>query len=714
MSKENQPFHIVKIGENGANLDYFQDSETLSATAHTHLGRRFDNFEGDISVKSDFNRRDYEYFRTNTSDNSAIGQMITSQKAYEKVGMVRNIIDMMAEFTTQGVRVEHVHPKKQRFLQEWFEYVNGPFVSERLAHMLYRLGAAPIQTGYGTISLPNEKKMSMSQGQFGEVEYEPITTERRQIPLKYTFIPPWDIEIIGGDISLFIGKPLYAIKIPSALQRTIGNIGKIGDEKLRKALAETLNKLGGFIDKGGKFIYLDPDKFDIYFYKKDDWQVWPIPMIGAIIDDLMVFEKMRLADMAALDGAISNIRHWTVGIIDTSNPSNSIIPTKAGINKIRTILANSLGGGTMDLVTGPEIKFTESSTQVHQFLGSEKYETTLNAIYDGLGIPPPLRSSSSTNATNNYISLKTLVERLQYGRNIVISFWTKQLEIVQKALGHKIPGRIVFDNMVLSDEAAEKKILIELLDRDIIDPEAVQRYCGFTPSLVKSRLNKHVKDRENGGVPKAGPFHTAEKEFEHKKSLLQNGDVAPSELGIELKPRKTGEEPRIDKLGKQKAAQRKSSPTNKKKSGSKGRPKNITEVKKRKKKPNFRPQTGKASYHNLLLWANSAYNTISDKLSPVILSTLNKKNFRQLTVQESKEAEDFKFAVFSQLEPFTNITDAVIYAVLQTSKAKLPSISHKYDLLKRNFIESNSREPTTEENRQLFILAYVEEKTRDS
>ncbi len=715
-----EPFFKKLYDANGAlaETDYLESNEYV-AKAGYHPGRRFDNYEGNISVKSDFNRSDYELFRTPTLNMDPVDLMRISQKAYEKVGMVRNIMDMMAEFTSQGVRVEHPHPKKQRFLQEWFEYVQGPTISERLPHMLYRLGVAPIQTAFGTISLPNENKMSASQGQLGDVEYEAVKVERRQIPLKYTFIAPWNIEIIGGDLSLFIGKPFYALRIPSTIVGALSQANKVADKKLKQAVQETLNKLNPITNRSGTYIYLDPAKFDIYFYKKDDWQVWPVPMIGAILDDLMLLEKMKLADASSLDGAISNIRHWKVGILDPTNPTNSIIPTKAGINKIRSILSMSVGGGTMDLVTGPEVEFKESNTQVHKFLGTEKYESTLNAIYDGLGIPPPLRSSTSANATNNYISLKTLVERFQYGRSILTAFWTKQLEIVQKALGHKIPGKIVYDNTILSDEANEKKLLLELLDRDMIDPDSVQRYFGFIPSLVKPRLMKAHRERENEQLPpKAGPFHTAQQDFEFKKGLLQAGDVAPSEIGVNLKPRKDGEEPRIDKLGKQKLAEKKvggSSKTklkSKSKSGSKGRPRNVTETKKRKKKPNFRPQTGRG-YHDLLLWSTSAYNYVSDNLSSIILTNFGKKNFRQLTTAEFQEAELFKFAVFAQLEPMSELTSTKIYAALQTDRKYISDIINKYEILKSNYITTNNREPTTEENRQLYILAYVEAKLED-
>ena len=97
------------------------------------------------------------------------------------------------------------------------------------------------------------------------------------------------------------------------------------------------------IKNGQTTIPLDPEKVSVHYYKKDDWLIWSNPMIYAILDDIIMLEKMKLADISALDGAISNIRLWSLGDLD-----NKILPTKAAINKLRNILASNVGGGTID------------------------------------------------------------------------------------------------------------------------------------------------------------------------------------------------------------------------------------------------------------------------------------------------------------------------------------------------------------------------------
>ena len=71
----------------------------------------------------------------------------------------------------------------------------------------------------------------------------------------------------------------------------------------------------------------------------------------------------------------------------------------------------------MDLIWGPELDFKESATQIYKFLGDEKYQPVLNSIYAGMGIPPTLTGIAGNGGgyTNNFVSLKTLIERLEYG-----------------------------------------------------------------------------------------------------------------------------------------------------------------------------------------------------------------------------------------------------------------------------------------------------------
>ena len=707
MSKE---IYYISLNEDNnkalSQYNYLDESNSMRSKASNQVGRTFTDFDGNISVKSDYNRSDFEYFRQNISNLSDKEEIKLCNKAYKKIGIVYHTINILSELSCQGIRLEHRDRKKERFFQAWFKAVSGPQVSAQFTNILYRLANVPVLSAYGKVNLPDEEKLSKTTANIHETELTELPYKKREIPLKYTFVNPWDIEVVGGSATLFLGKPYFCLKVPNNVRTDLAKLNVLGKSDLISKYNKLSQELRDVIKNGSNLIELDQDRFDVYYYKKDDWQIWASPMISSILDDLVMLERLKLADMSALDGAISNIRHWRVGIIDPANPKNSIIPTKTSINRIKNILSNSVGGGTMDLVTGPEVDFKESNTQVHRFLGSEKYKVTLDSIYDGLGIPPPLRSgATSGSSTNNYVSLKTLIETLKYGRNILMAFWDKQISIVQKAMGWKYPAKVAFDQIILSDEGAEKTLLIELLDRGVIDEEAVRRFWGYIPEITKVKVNREYKDRQEGRLPpKAGQFHNAQIEHDINKTLLQNGDVTPSEIGVNLKPKKPGEKSRQDKIAENdiKKSAMKAEKRSKLKSG---RPKNVVETKNRKKKPNQKPRTSA----ELILWATKAYQNIHDILSPALLHVYGKDNYRKLTKSEADEAEQIKFGILSKLEPYINITPELVTTYLQEDNLisnRILSIAKKLQL---RFIKDNDREPTLEEQRQIQILAYTED-----
>jgi hypothetical protein len=712
--KENEKLYFT--GENSLSAYASQTVDhTDSNIASKARSRTFDNFSPNMSVKSDYNRGDFEYFRPSYRVPQRQSEIIAMcMEAYQKVGLVRNVIDLMGDFGAQGIRLQHSLPITQEFYNSWWKKIDGPSVSERFLNLLYRAGQTIVKASNGKVTIGDEKKWKKSKAE--DIKIDRIKTVSREIPLMYSFIDMSSVEVLNADLVPFVGQPLLALKIGSRLKSIVRKVLQSGNNT-PKEIKDIVDKIPKDILKamkdGQSYVPLDSNKVSVYYYKKDDWMLWANPMCYAILDDLFMLNKLKLADMSALDGAISNIRLWTLGFIGDS-PQNSVLPTRAAINKLRSILSNNVGGGVLELVWGPELKFTESNSQVWRFLGSEKYAATINAIYEGLGIPAPLRSGSGVSSTGNFIGLNTLIKRLQYGRDRLVDFWTKELKYIHKAMD--FPGRppqIVFDFMALADEAAEKQLLINLWDRDIISDETILELFGRLPHIEKSRVKREVKDRTEEHMPyKASPFHNPDKEHDYRKILLQGGGVAPSELGITLQPKKKGEKSRIDQMAdvqtKMKNAEndyKKGNLDNTPKVGLPGRPKNITETSKRQSKPTERPSV-KASFIDLFLWSNSAQEQVSDILTKPLLESLQKRNMRSLSHDEFDLVERIKLRVLCNIEPFSHINEYIVNDIL-IGKANINQLILQYiEILKNRFVSNNNRQPKIEELRQIYASAY--------
>jgi hypothetical protein len=683
--------------------------EEYSGIQHTSAGplylrNDFSNILPNISGKPGLSRSDYDYFRPQEAVPNKLKDVLRkAEDIYQKIGLVKNVIDLMGDFSSQGIRLVHPNKRIERFYRNWFKKVKGKDRSERFLNNLYRIGNVVVNRQTAKISLKTTDAMYRATAAADltdqNIQEEEIAVDKREIPWKYTFIDPVYIEVAGGPLSSFVNKKIYSLTIPPHLRKII-NAPKTEEEKL------VISKLPQQIleaAKTKKAYPLDPDKIMVFHYKKDDWQTWAYPMIYAIMDDITVLEKLKLADMAALDGAISNIRIFKLG-----NLEHKIAPTKAAANKLASILQNNVGGGTMDIVWGPDLELIESNTNVHQFLGEAKYTPHLNSVYAGLGIPPTLTGTyGAAGTTNNFISLKTLTQRLQYGRDVLVSFWEKEIELVQKAMGFRYPAKVEFDRMDLSNEEAEKALLIQLVDRNIISDEFLQKRFGADPEMEKVRLNRELRDRDaERMVTKLGPYGNLDNEM--KKIALQMGLAAPSEVGMNLLEKKKGQKTILEMKSELDIKKAKEAPAKTPGIDSlevsgrpgQGRPLNKKDSSKRKTKE-FAPQTGAS-----LLNAITLQDDISNFVNPILLNFYNKKNIRSLSQKEYEEAENLKTKLLFAFTPSESVTEDSIATKIATVDKDL-DLYKKYCSFAKNIQSSIDRVLTTDEYKQAKAYFYA-------
>ena len=609
----------------------------------------------------------------------------------------------MADFGVQGIHLVHKNKRIERFYNKWFNKVNGKDRSERFLNNIYKTGNVVISKQTGKLSLKAADSLYRAVGSPDIIinDLEETKLEKREIPWRYTFIDPVFVDVAAGALSSFVSDKRYVLGLPAGLRKIINSPKSESEKEIIANLPSAIIEAA----KNKKPYPLDPNKVSVFHYKKDDWQAWAFPMIYAIMDDINVIEKLKLADMAALDGAISNIRIFKLGSLE-----HKIAPTKAATAKLAQILGNNVGGGTMDLVWGPDIELLESKTTVHQFLGEGKYIPHLNSVYAGLGIPPTLTGTyGAAGTTNNFISLKTLTQRLQYGRDILIGFWEKEIAIVQKAMGFKYPARIEFDRMDLSNEDAEKALLIQLVDRNLISDELLQKRFGFDPDMEKTRLNRESRERKSERmVKKAGPWYDPEFENSLKKISLQLGVAAPSQVGLELEKKKPGEKTAIELKMASMPTKLANDPSTESLPGQpgEGRPKLSKDQTKRKTKK-FTPQTGA----KLAIWANETQDKISELINPLALEFFNKKNLRSLSKTEVDTLDKIKTSALLTTDPFCKINADQIINLFDNME-KTSQIVYIYDNWFKKLQADIGRELTVEEIKQakaaFYSYLYVE------
>lgn len=616
--------------------------------------REFLDIEPNKSVRSEYNRSDYDAFRW--------GEMIPNKKkqdiklcmdAYKRVGIVRNVIDLMGDFGSQGIEIVHPDESVEKFYREWAKKIGFKERSERFLNTLYRTGNVFIYTSNAKITPKVVTYLKTSAAKNGDIILKVPTADKDMIPWRYNFLNPLTMKVKEGDFKMFVARNAFTQTMPEKFVDTFSN-GDPAKQSLIKTLPIEVQRQ---IMQGARDIELDPSKLSVFHYKKDDWDDWADPMILAIMDDIIMLEKMRLADMSALDGAISNIRLWTLG-----NFEYKILPTKEGVNKLRNILASNVGGGVLDLIWGPELVFKESNSQVYKFLGSEKYQSVLNGIYAGLGVPPTMTGLAGNGGgfTNNFISLKTLIERLQYGRDRLATFWNAELEKIRRVMGFRKPAYIRFDHMNLSDDTTEKNLLIQLYDRQVLSSETLLDRFKEIGKVERVRIARDEKARNNDRMPPmVSPFHPVshlddeltkmDKQFEHD-SKEHDKDLKMKETQIKNRPKTAPGSPPAKK------------PVNKN-----GRPQNSPDSKPRQKRRETpRNKPGVASAFAL---ASDAFETVSTVLNSAYLQSKGINDLRKLTKPEIAKLEAAKLDVFCNIDIEGDITPEVIKASLLSGES---------------------------------------------
>jgi hypothetical protein len=662
--------------------------------AHSSPYRRqtYIDIETNRSVRPSFYRSDYESFRpgeTIPSKQKKIMSMCMS--AYDRVGIIRNVIDLMSDFASQGLVLVHPNKTIEKFYRKWFSQINGADRSERFLNYLYRCGSVVVQRSTAKIDKNKEAELRRAAG--ADIKIENLKVSKREIPWIYDFLNPVAVDVDDPGM-LAVGKPKFYL-----------NISKYTYQSLLKTSTENKNVFKTLpsdiqtkIKNGDRKIPLNDTTF-FYHYKKDDWLLWANPMIYAILDDIMMLEKMKLADLAALDGTISQVRLWTVGDIE-----NKIIPTKAGLEKIRDILASNVGGGTMDLVWGPELKFTESNSQAYKFLGSEKYQPVLTSIYAGLGIPPTLTGASGASGgyTNNYVSLKTLIERLEYGRQVLAQFWMQEIEYVRKTMGFRLPAQIHFDSIVLSDEAAQKKLLLDLVDRGILSDETILERFREIPNIERVRVKREERDRNNdvNSPKKAGPYYNPH----HKEDMAKIGitkDVLDTEeyfekIGLPYEEKEEIEEDNNEPVNM------KDDDKNTQESGRPPLSKDQGPRKQRRVLPRSAEPT------SATLWGIEAQEKISEFMTPMACKHFDKKNARALSKSETQELEYLKLCIFTGMEPMIEVTPEIIQEILKSNTKPSKAFEKLVDDKSTTFNTVRRRQPNTSELRHIYASAFAE------
>ncbi len=654
-----------------------------------------------INLQAGFNRRDRLFDRpeqklpTGHSDIIAVCQAI-----YRKVGMIRNIIDLMADFAAEGLDFKHPIKAQQRFYESWAKRTDIKGRVHDFMKLLLRDANVIIRRKTVLITPPVVKEMTKAeanidvvgltsveealvQEQPEKIRKEKMPIKKKEIPWKYTFLSPVVIEKIGGEVGRFLGGDRLAIRIPADLRNSIRNPKTDAEREEIKRLPQEVIEAVKNSKNRSTLVALDPFKMFVDYYKKDDWEDWGTPFLYGIIEDVLLKEKMKEADKAALDGVINVTRIWKLG-----DHKEKILPTEAGISRLVEMLEANVGGGIKNIIWDSMIDMQVDYPPVDKILGDAKYTSVNRDIMKGLGVPEALVGGvdlATRNAETAFIQLKTLIERLEYVRSRCIRWLQNELAMIAKAMNFKTVPTISFGTMSLRDEAAEKQLMVQLVDRGIVSVEAVHEVFGrdFMFELQRLKDEEKIRDKNPPILERASPYYRPEsqmrlqQEFELESDKLNESDNGGGDNPNGDQPKDSGDNPS-------------------------GRPPNLKDT-------NPRDTRTEKTLSVYRVKGDEFLTQIDTLIDPLYLQSKNAKNMRALTKNECSELEKIKFAIFSTIRPDDKITSDLIHERSVSKYSNLFNIFNTmYEQALLRHAEILGKSPKLSERRILAVSMWAD------
>jgi hypothetical protein len=674
-------------------------------------GTGFGNYgyTGHVGGYAGLGQGSHTAFKRNTQ--VAHRKMALCVSAYKGFGLAKNVIDLMANFASEGLKIKHPNKTIERFLNRWAFHVGLNVVVKNILRYYYKYGNVFTYRTLGEIDDNTYTKLKRSRAKtsnglpgfrpvFSAIDPvdNPQQSERiedaqkeskkpvgkRQIPWRYTLLNPFQMELrgtkfFGGQRWVFVLDTQTVSEIHRNMLRTKNTYVDFLDEsdinlppEFKKTSKELSKDAPDSENPDPRVVELDQTKLYTMHYMKDDHEDWAEPLLWPVMADIFYKNKLRQMDLSVCDSVINAVTIFKLG-----NIKEGYIASEAHMSKFAELLRTPTQA--MNMVWNDAIAIESNYPPVEKILGIGKYESVDRDILRGIGIPDSLIGGAAKgNFATGFLGVRTLLERLEEGRETVIRWLMKELQLLVETLGIRKMPSIRFGKMSLRDEKAEKQLIIQLLDRNIISIEAVLEAFGEEFELELERLKDEDRIREQTGLlqkhsPYVDPINDMTTEEQMKKESEQK-----------LKEQRMMQK---FKQQEQKGQQDKAKPNSK---GDPGRPVNTGTPQEKKRETKPQGMAWILEYEKAKALAVPHVSAVEKIVAKCVLKSLGKKNLRSLTKHEAKGIEEITFAVASQTFGGANVTKNKVLSILANNPIIKGTVHQLYqDLLVPEMCKQN-------------------------
>jgi hypothetical protein len=583
-----------------------------------------------------------------------------AMEAYKGFGVVKNVIDLMCNFASEGIKIIHKAPKIQAFYRHWWDAIDGEGRVKDILRAYYKTSNVHIYTTMGKIDGFSYKKMRSARGTTeGETQTQdpnvldtndPASPKRKElvdkersdpladkeIPWRYTILNPLQMDLRG---SKYFGQSEWVF-IPD--EETKNEIKNRYSTEAADVLDDTEVNLPPEFTKltqDGNAIVLDQAKLWVMHYMKDDHEDWADPMIWPVMNDILYKQQLRAMDMSVANSVINAITIFKLGDI-----ANGFIADKRHFDKLGEMLRTPTY--SHNIVWNDAIKMESNYPPIEKILSIDKYKSVDRDILAGLGIPGILIGGSEGGSYSNaFLQVRTLLERLEEGRREVLKWVNSQLRMIAEIMGHREIPIIKFGQMSLKDEQAEKTLILQLLDRNIISAERVHEVFDIETEIEIERMRreKQLIDEEDI-MTKFGPFKDPMNMMDQEEMMDKTNEFEMQQIDKQGEIKLQTDKMKLKQTGL--PSQRKSTT---KTAGRPSNTKGIPQAKKRNTKPKGMGIGSYTAYEELKTEASRAYKSTEDFVFSLMRELRGAQYNKSLSQEDRMQADELTLALYANV-----------------------------------------------------------------
>lgn len=504
---------------------------------------------------------------------AAWSRMRLTSSVYENDGQVSSIVDLMADFATDGLGFSHSNDSVQKFYNAWMQKVKlrkkfRDVVANTIIHgnvFIYRVFA----------KIDEEDKKAMKSFTVGEVVGDKliITTEdgdQLLVDPKIQYDSAIRLMIEAGaskttddsikeDIKNFVVEKLKSSGA-KIIDRTV-NVGEenvipwkhvclnptqimpdpdsngwiylLTREEVKKLLSSvnisfnetesaikvTLpNDMSGNIKKTNKSGFfaemkIDENRLAVIQYGKYDWQKWGFGLVWKAMPTVTFKNTLRAMETKTAKAGINTLFLWKLG-----DHEKGLIPQMEDFERLADML--KAPASTLNVLWNSAIDCEVKQANIREIFDPSRWEGLRREVTAQFGITQSVITGEGGNFSSSFISVQGLLEKLQSIRDMLVEEWLLQeVMIIHKALGFRKLPRVRFGQMSLRDKNAENTFLVALYDRGIISDETLYETVEKDKEIERDRLVAERAWEDETGYERRGPFikNPEQRMFDEKK-----------------------------------------------------------------------------------------------------------------------------------------------------------------------------------------------------